>query len=556
MRPLRTVSYLALVLSASLLPSGRVMAEDTKGKWQFGFGLSYFATADYIRSNADIALAQQVVGTGGNVLPPVQFVDERPDINIMNQASIRDDFKLDFKASYGLTRWLAIEAAASYMNAPVGNIEFYTKNSHQGIAGQTDTFLKNCGPDPFNPSDCWAWTPLSSDDVKTNTFLPVGTITEIPVNLSGLIRFRPESPLDPYIGLGFGYIIANLKTGDEFNRTAAFFGDPDFRVTSAAEGEFTTNRCNREGLPFDVGCTNFHPDALQANLKNTWEWHAIGGVDYYMTDHFSVYVDARYVWTSGSVDIRMDHAHQVRFAVADAGQLLLAVQGKTQPDGSAPYDPNDPNTWLLWEDIGVEGNRHFHEICPACQNDGYLETEDKNMSGGLDERCENANDYCEDEGVLYKLLPGSRDVNESLKMDCPACAHNNVFDTEDVNQNGYLDRFVVYGIDICTTDRAAGNPRCKCTIDPVTKQCEFPKDNSRVTYIFPEGCPQNEIQLSPFPTLKETGCPPFPPVDPSTGKRPTLGNTGTDNAADTYIIQGGRIRLGGFALGLGFKFSF
>jgi len=75
MRPLRTVSYLALVLSASLLPSGRVMAEDTKGKWQFGFGLSYFATADYIRSNSDIALAQQVVGTGGNVLPPVQFVD-------------------------------------------------------------------------------------------------------------------------------------------------------------------------------------------------------------------------------------------------------------------------------------------------------------------------------------------------------------------------------------------------------------------------------------------------------------------------------------------------
>ena len=66
MRPLKTVSLLALVLSASLLPSGRALAEDTKGKWQFGFGLSYFATADYIRSNADIAVAQKVVGTGGD----------------------------------------------------------------------------------------------------------------------------------------------------------------------------------------------------------------------------------------------------------------------------------------------------------------------------------------------------------------------------------------------------------------------------------------------------------------------------------------------------------
>ena len=77
-----------------------------------------------------------------------------------------------------------------------------------------------------------------------------------------------------------------------------------------------------------------------------------------------------------------------------------------------------------------------------------------------------------------------------------------------------------------------------------------------MTYIYPENCPQNEVQLSPFSELKETGCPPFPAVDPSTGTRPNLGNTGADNAADTYIIQGGRIRLGGFALGLGFKFSF
>ena len=101
MRPLKRVAVLALVGFSWLAGSSRALAEDTKGKWQFGFGLSYFSTVDYIRSNADLAIASGIVDQNG--LPSVGSVDERPDINIMNQASIRDDFKLDFSASYGLT---------------------------------------------------------------------------------------------------------------------------------------------------------------------------------------------------------------------------------------------------------------------------------------------------------------------------------------------------------------------------------------------------------------------------------------------------------------------
>src|SRR5881296_101290 len=140
MGPLNRVTIAAAVCVASLFASSRALAEDTKGKWQFGFGLSYYATTDYIRSNADIAIATGTVGTCGEEggLCPVGSVDERPDINVMNQPSIRDDFKIDFNASYGLTRWLALEAAGSYMNAPVGNIEFYFLNIHQGISSPTD----------------------------------------------------------------------------------------------------------------------------------------------------------------------------------------------------------------------------------------------------------------------------------------------------------------------------------------------------------------------------------------------------------------------------------
>lgn len=544
MRPLKRIPILVLACLSALLPSGRARAEDTKGKWQFGFGLSYYSTVDFIRSNSDLAIAGEVVGEDG--LPAVGSVDERPDINIQNQPSIRDDFKVDFSASYGLTRWLALEAAVSYLNAPVGNIEFFTRNVTQELSGApTNTLVRSCGPNLGK--DCWTYTPQQSSEIKNNKFLTVGTMTEIPIHLSALIRFRPESPFDPYIGMGFGYIMTNLKTSDEFNRTAAFFADPAFRVTAADEGEFTlTNRCRREnGGP----CNDFNPGPLEANIRDTWEWHAIGGVDYYMSDRFSVYVDTRYVWTSGAVDIRTDSAHQVRFAVIDEGFLLLKRQG----NGTTPYDPENPSSWFLWEDIGVEANRDFQDnVCPKmedgitsqCRRSGYLETEDKNMSGALDDRCENPDDFCEDIGILYQLLPGSRDVDESLRINCPLCRENGVLDTEDANGNGFLDRFLLYGIDICTTPQGAGNPRCT---GPLPAQ---------PSYVWPEGCPQRPDQLAPFMTLTESGCPPFPPVDPETLQRPNVGTTVADNAADTFIVQGGKIRLGGFSLGVGFKFTF
>jgi hypothetical protein len=245
----------------------------------------------------------------------------------------------------------------------------------------------------------------------------------------------------------------------------------------------------------------------------------------------------------------------VRFAIIDPGQLLVGARLYHDMDPNDRLSPGIPSSGpFLWEDIGVPDNQHFQDdICPKdasgnsmCRNSGYLETEDKNVSGALDERCDSASDFCEDQGWLYKLAPGSRDVDEALRIPCPNCAGNHVLDTEDANGNGYLDRFLVYGVDICTTDRAKDFPG-RCT-------APFPTNNNNVTYIWPEGCPQRAEQLGPFKQLTENGCPPFPKN--SDGSLATVGSTGSDNSADTIIVQGGRIRLGGFALGVGFKFSF
>ncbi len=522
MRAPKRVQILTVAAMALLLPLSQVQAEDTKGKWQFGFGLSYYSTTDYIRSNADIALSSGIIGENG--LPSVGYVDDRPDGNVLNEPTIKDDFKLDFSASYGLTRWLAVELSASYLKAPVGNMEFFFVDVVQGLegAGSPSSTVQSCGP--RLDKTCYNYASQTRDQTKFNTFLPVGEMTEVPIHLSGLVRFRPESPFDPYIGLGIGYIMTDLKTGEEFNQRAEQVAG--LQVVTASEGEFTDARRADKIAPFP----GFTPGPLSAKVSNAFEWHAVGGVDYFVNEHFSFYVDARYVWTSGAVDIRTDGAHEVLFGATDFGRLLLTRQ-VAPPDGG-------PGSYL-WEDLGIGGNP-LHAMCPDldgngvsdCKGDGYFETEDKNNNGNLDPG--------EDVGILYQFQPGVIPIGQTDPrkevgtIDCPTCAGNKQIDTEDRNFNQGMDRFLLWAFDVCSTDQAAGNPLCGSNTA-----------SSTVNHVWPENC--GTFRPGPNSALAE-GCPPPPSQD--------VTSSGIDNVADTYIIQGGRIRLGGFTLGAGVKFTF
>lgn len=514
------ISAIALVCSAiALRPAG---AEDTKGKWQLGFGLSYYSTIDYIRSNSDIAIASSVAGdTSG--LPGVTSVDDRPDENMLNQPSIRDNFKLDFNASYGLTRWLALEVQAGYMKSDVGNIEFYIDNKTVAYGGDGPTpGATLCGPD--GKQQCYLYQKNDTGSVKSNTFLPVGTITEVPLMLSGLVRFRPESPLDPYVGAGFGYVYASLTTGSEFNSRAAEV--EGLHVTAASEGEFTdSGRADKTSAE-----PGFTPGPLQATVNSGFEYHIVGGVDYYINDHISMYVDARYVWSNTEINITTDGAHQVRFAASDPGKLqLLSVGTASQPN--------------LWEDQGLtlNGGAPVSGVCPTCAGDGLYATTDGNGNGSLDTGL--------GEGSTLYFFPAGPDPSnptgngiwtnpaEAVKVQpCAVAACTSTVLTEDENGNGIMDRYLLYGVDVCTLPNAASNPICR------------PADfRPSVQYVWPEGC---SLTAPSRPTVQPEGC----PKSPSTAA--DISNTGLDDESDIYLIQGGQIHLGAFSIGVGMKFTF
>ncbi len=596
------IAYRIVIAAVALsigIPCGSLLAEDTKGKWQFGFGLSYYATEDNVRSNSDIAIGDTVVDDNG--IPSVGSVDERPDDSMLNQPTIQDSFQLDVHGSYGISRWLAIQLAASYLTAPVGKIEFYTNDATQPPNGETDSSLSACGPNM--DQNCWyfssAGTPAT---VKNTDFVSIGTVKELPMHLSALVRFRPESPLDPYIGLGLGYRKVDVATNEDFNTHSQRVGS--LVVAVACEGEYTGQTCegtedtNKNGILDLAEDTNmngildsgedtnmngildagedrdpdgtsgpllpngkldagtglksgpFFPKPLTVDVQSGLEWFAQGGVDYYVNEKFSFYVDAKYVWNTSTVDIRVDDAHQVRFGVTDPGRLLLACVGGNEFCNGPSQDQGQ---WKLWEDEMDLPGKDIHTLCSIangsdrnCKGDGLLETEDIVFNQNLDLNAglEHIN---EDSGILYGLLPGQGplDYGEAIQVPCPACV-NGKLDTEDANGNGTFDRYLLYGYDVCTTQAGAGNPLC----NGVTWTPDTP-----VHSVWPGGCAQSPDPTANANSVHENGCPAFP-VQSGGGTPSTLGSTAVDDPPDVYLIQGGAVKLGGFALGIGFKFTF
>lgn len=539
MRLSRIVQILTVASVCALLASSPSLAEDTKGKWQFGFGVSFYSTKDYIRSNSDVALAGEVIGESG--LPSVGFVDPRPDSFMLNKPSVEDDFKFDFTASYGLTRWLAVELAASYLKAPVGNIEYHHEDRDRSIGDGYASTVNGCGP--TQTERCYNYAPSAPFSTKFNSFLQVGQITEIPIQLSALARFRPESPFDPYVGLGIGYIFTDMETSAEFDALSRHLESQ--LVNTFFEGDITDLTSPTTVLPFP----GINPVGMTAEVKDSFSWHAVGGVDYYVNERFSFYVDARWVSTAGALNIEIDGYPQVILLGNELGRL----QNRTLD--------------VQWEDTGFAGCDNGGV---SCAGDGFFQSEDRNGNGVLDTEDLNRNGVLdagedinnngildtEDTGTIYWFPlgpnpePGATgglgwgDADETAlgSFQCVGCAGNGVLDSEDRNQNLFGDRFLYYGIDICSTAEGAGSEICATS--------RLIPGVSPVQYLFPGGPLTACKQSAAGSSRTDEGC----PIIPVGGGG--LTTAARDNTNDTYLLQGGKIKLGGFSLGVGFKFTF
>jgi hypothetical protein len=278
----------------------------------------------------------------------------------------------------------------------------------------------------------------------------------------------------------------------------------------------------------------FKPAPLEATVSDAFEYHAVGGIDYFFNEHMSMYIDARYVWSEASIDITTDGAHQVRLSAYFPGRLQSFQVGSTA----------DRSQWNVWEDVGFSNCRHADDS--PCAGDGLMATEDGNGNGTIDAA------QGEGKGLLY-FYPVGPNPNDPAGIwraadavevfDCPSCPwaeatpSSVIPDTEDRNNNRFADRFYLWGVDVCSLPDAATNPLCAPgDITPLPR------------YVWPGGC---SLVLSDptTPRAENEGCPRPPNLS-------DVSLTPADDTSDTHVLQGGEIKLGGFSLGIGFKFTF
>jgi hypothetical protein len=202
-------------------------------------------------------------------------VDPRPDAAATNVCQIEDSFVVNVAGSYAFNSYFLLELKAGYSKSDVGDLEV---SALFDIDEEAQTLFDEYGLLLFR------WYSL-----------PVGELTRMPLQLSSIVRFRPQSNLNPYIGAGVGYIFTEFSTSSEFN---------DFsRKIDQSVGAFLSAYYAGGAIPPE----KYH-DLAPATVEapDSWEYHILGGLEYTFKKHWAVFLDAQYLFAADRMRIKVD----------------------------------------------------------------------------------------------------------------------------------------------------------------------------------------------------------------------------------------------------------
>lgn len=361
------LSLVALALAAGTIPA---RAEDVKGKFYFGGNLAVLVTTDNIRSNAALIIAplgndgapftgdrgeEISCGVAGDPNQPANtnvFCDPRPDDLLSRQTQLQQSFKLDGHFGYGLTSNLSIELDTGYYKGDVTNFDVFTRKIIPFNADPMDICLrlgiKNNDPSgPGAPCDL-----KSTKDRELKQPIKAGTVTEIPVSVNAIVRFRKDSNFNPYIGAGAGYLFTSLNKSpsvDQLNTRLE-----KLHLISVTD-ELGPNFGKTLGTSDPDGNAVFRNPA-SVTIDQGFQWQVIGGGEYFYNDRLSMVFDARYVISSQAVTISLNGQDQIDVTsftediFRQDGSLRVFMNQQTAPNPI--IDPNNPGTRYTCDENG------------------------------------------------------------------------------------------------------------------------------------------------------------------------------------------------------------
>jgi len=327
---------------------GEATAENTKGRWHLGGGFSWVAVEDDIRSNAAFVLFDQP-GTDG--IPDsgdetIVFFDPRPDDTLSRETTLQEGFQFDFNASYGITPWFSLQFDAGYYEANIVQFDTYVEER---------SFYRN----PNDPTDV-VFSDQDEDVVLFSQSQPIvaGTVTQIPLSLTGVFRFRRDSPLNPYIGVGGGVIIAESTESEAL----LALNNKLENAVMLLEGYYNYIDF---GPCQDPRCLEY--DGIKVDVQTGSEYHFTGGAEYFFNSNLSVYFDARYTFASAAVEIDVDGADQKQFQYESTADTFIFCDDPSL--NGSPFFPVgfDRGSDGLFQLPGQDGVLGTDDDFPGCR---------------------------------------------------------------------------------------------------------------------------------------------------------------------------------------------
>jgi hypothetical protein len=268
----------------ALLAGGIVspaIAEDVEKKWRIGGTLGIFNPQDNIESDAGNVLTL----VDEDLQPEEFFIDPRNDSAVFGKLDLNPSFGSTFYAQYAVTKTFIVEASIGYTKQDLGDVELQAQFDREPI------------PD-FQPF------------LFHVSRIPVGEVERIPLQFTGIARFRPRSSFNPYVGFGVGYSFHGFKVAPEFNQLSMNMDGSFGGLTRVSEATFGTPVFT---LPNNSQVVDLK--GASVDIQDSFEWHFASGAEYSFKRKWAVIFDVRWSFSNERVSVQFNEEAELGVAV-------------------------------------------------------------------------------------------------------------------------------------------------------------------------------------------------------------------------------------------------
>jgi opacity protein-like surface antigen len=291
-------------MACSLLAFWPAAAEDVEKRFRLSLALGGYQAQDEIGS--DSANVLTILDDQGEITS--RYIDPRSDAGVSGNFEIQPGSITTLAWQYAFTRFVLIEGSVGYNSNDVGDIEVNA---------------------------------LGDNVVRFSA----GKLTRLPVQLTGLWRFRPDKKFNPYVGGGIGYSFIEFDSSDELIELSE-----NMEMSSAKQAQLETD--NRGFIIYaDPPAAPLTGATVQA--PDSWEWHVVGGAELSFARRWSVLFELRYSRASEAFHLQFNGQDSLGVSVPQGqtqegselaegvyGPLLVFPGGLHDFDGDGEVDPD------------------------------------------------------------------------------------------------------------------------------------------------------------------------------------------------------------------------